>query len=364
MIKVCHLTSAHTHFDVRIFTKQCTYLATCGYDVSLVAPGAPDQIINGVHLHGVPRLAKGRFYRMTNTVNSVYQKAKTINAELYHIHDPELIPLALMLKWSGKKIVFDMHEDMPKQILNKYWIPKLLRKVISFVYSYAQLLFLSAFNAVVLAETSYAYSLPAKCNYFIVRNYPILSEIRPSDNVNKEKAVCYVGQITVLRGVLEMIGAAGKLDAKILLAGEMPDSFRVELSTLKGWENVEALGELSRQQVSEVLSRSRAGLVILHPAPNYVHSEPTKMFEYMAAGLPVIASDFPLWREIVESNACGLCVNPLDVDDVASAIDWILSHPEEAERMGRNGRQAVESKYNWDEESKTLSKLYGELLKT
>jgi glycosyltransferase involved in cell wall biosynthesis len=110
------------------------------------------------------------------------------------------------------------------------------------------------------------------------------------------------------------------------------------------------------------MRRSLAGLVLLHPVINYLDALPIKMFEYMSAGLPVIASDFPLWREIIEKNECGLCCDPLKPEKIAEAVQWVLDHPQEARIMGENGRRAVIEKYNWESEGKKLVKLYEDLI--
>ncbi|MBD3768073.1 MAG: glycosyltransferase, partial [Gammaproteobacteria bacterium] len=103
------------------------------------------------------------------------------------------------------------------------------------------------------------------------------------------------------------------------------------------------------------------GLVTFLPAPNHIDAQPNKMFEYMSAGLPIITSIFPLWREIVEGNQCGLCVDPLDPQAIGEAIQYLIDNPVEAEQMGKNGRQAVEQKYNWTIEEQKLLDLYAGL---
>ena len=134
------------------------------------------------------------------------------------------------------------------------------------------------------------------------------------------------------------------------------------ITVLPSWEKIDALGYLDRKAVRDVLARSMAGLVTLHPIVNYIDALPVKMFEYMVAGIPVIASNFPLWREIIEGNKCGLCVDPLNPSEIAKAIDYILTHPEEAQRMGENGLKAVKEQYNWSVEEKKLLALYEQLL--
>jgi glycosyltransferase involved in cell wall biosynthesis len=120
-------------------------------------------------------------------------------------------------------------------------------------------------------------------------------------------------------------------------------------------------GRGGRDAVNALLSHARAGLVVLHPTPNYLDSYPVKLFEYMSAGLPVIASDFPLWRRIIEDSCCGLLVDPRDPSAIARAMTWLLEHPDEAENMGQSGLRAVLSKYNWADQSRRLLAMYARL---
>ncbi|MCL0030149.1 glycosyltransferase [Thermodesulfovibrionales bacterium] len=173
-----------------------------------------------------------------------------------------------------------------------------------------------------------------------------------------------VGGITEIYGIYEMIEAIEQTDVKLLLAGRfMLVTERNRAVTMPGWSGVEELGQLNRDKVKEVLSRSMAGLILLRPDPNHTDVRSNKMFEYMSAGIPVISSDFPLWKEIIEGNQCGICVNPLNPGAIAQAIRWIVDNPDEAKQMGENGRRAVEEKYNWESESQKLLAMYGDLLK-
>ena len=153
-------------------------------------------------------------------------------------------------------------------------------------------------------------------------------------------------------------------DIELHLAGTFsPPQFRDELKALKGWANVKERGFLNRKEVSELVSTSQLGLVTLYPQPNYLDSLPIKMFEYMLAGLPVVASDFPLWREIINENACGITVNPKDSRAIKDALIELMSHPELLEKMGKSGKQCTRLKYNWSIESDKLIKAYQFILK-
>ena len=178
--------------------------------------------------------------------------------------------------------------------------------------------------------------------------------------------VAYVGLINEIRGTIEMVHAIADVcahqEARLVLAGRFePPAFGAQARALDGWRHVEYRGELSRARVVEMLAEARLGLVLFHPRPNHLESQPNKLFEYMAAGLPVVASSFPLWKEIVEGSRCGLVVDPLDPHATANAIRWLLAHPDEAEAMGARGRQAVQERFNWRREEATLLECYARL---
>ena len=178
---------------------------------------------------------------------------------------------------------------------------------------------------------------------------------------NKGKTVCYVGGIAGIRGAFEMVEAIGKTKYRLLLAGDFEPGLENKLKQTPGWRQVEALGFVDREGVRTMMARSMAGMVLFHPEPNHIDAQPNKMFEYMSAGIPVIASNFPLWREIIEGAECGICVDPLNTEEIAGAIRFIVEHPVEAEQMGKNGRRAVEERYNWGMEEKKLLGIYSGL---
>ncbi|PKM19389.1 MAG: glycosyl transferase [Gammaproteobacteria bacterium HGW-Gammaproteobacteria-15] len=367
--KVTHLTSAHPRYDIRIFLKMCSSLAKEGYVVNLVvADGKGDEIKNGVNIFDTGEKAKGRIERMTKTVKSVYEKATKLDSDVYHLHDPELIPVGVKLKESGKLVIFDAHEDLPKQLKSKPYLNVFLRNFLPIAFSLYEQYVFRKFDALIGATASITTKLKKiNSNSFTINNYPILGELSPDNNSiwnNRSNEVCYLGGIAEIRGIKQVIASLPYAENVTLnLAGRFSEKWvEEEVKSWPSWGQVNELGFINRDEAAKVLGRSKAGIVTFHNYPNHVHAQPNKMFEYMSAGLPIITSNFPMWREVVEGNHCGICVDPLDKHAIADAINYIINNPKEAECMGINAVAAIKNKYNWSVEEQNLFKVYKELL--
>jgi glycosyltransferase involved in cell wall biosynthesis len=370
MTRICHLSSAHRGLDVRIFAKECASLAAAGHDTHLVITATPADVQRaaekGVHLHPLPAPV-GRFARMVKQAWRCYTLGRRLNADVYHFHDSELIPYGVLLALAGKKVIYDVHEDLPQDILTKDWIPAWARRLVSGAASALEWVGARYFFAVVAATPFIARRFKKITPRTVdINNYPLLGELAvgPIDWSLKKREVCYVGGIGRIRGILEVVQAMGLTTsgARLQLGGTFAEpDVEATARAAAGWRQVDALGWIGRTEVSAILQRAVGGLVTFLPVPNHVDAQPNKMFEYMSAGVPVIASHFPLWKEIVEGNDCGICVDPLDPAAIARAIDYLVTHPQEAERMGRNGQRAVETTYNWGIEEAKLLRFYAAL---
>ena len=361
MNKVCHLTSAHSWNDVRIYHKECKSLARFGFEVSLIAFNAPNTIEDGVQIVNAGIKPIGRFKRMLQGSNIIYKNAKEIDADIYHLHDPELLIIGEKLIKNGKMVVFDAHEDLPMQIMGKHWIPKLLRKFVSSLTKLLLKVYLTKYSGVVAATPIIAAKLKKwNFNTIVACNYPLLSEIPILEtSLLKTNSICYIGGLFESRGLFQMLDAVKNLPITLDFAGSFsPESLFEKAKQHEAWGKVKFHGFINRNEVYNLMLQSKAGLVVLFPLQSYKDSLPIKMFEYMSAELPVIASDFPLWKEIIETNNCGICVNPENSKEIANAINFILTNNNKAQQMGKNGRKAIIEKYNWENEEKKLIEFY------
>ena len=281
-----------------------------------------------------------------------------------HFHDPELIPIGLVLRLTGVRVVYDVHEDVPRQILAKHYLSAPMARVMSLAATVIEAVAGRAFNGIVAATPVIAARFPQR-HTVTIRNFPKLAEfpqLSEGSFAERPPHLVYVGGITQIRGGTTTVDALAQCttpDIRLKLAGAFaPESYGDTVRTLPGWDRVDFAGWTDREGIVALLGASRGGVVLLHPTVNYLESLPVKMFEYMAAGLPVIASDFPLWRDIIDGAECGVLVDPLDTDAIAQAMDALIRDPARAQTMGQRGRRAVLTRYNWEQEANALLDFY------
>ena len=367
MIRICHVTTVHPRNDTRIRYKECRSLKVRGFEVHLVvADGNGPEVTDGITIWDIGK-PRNRIVRLLFFRSKMIKKALELDAEVYHFHDPELIFLGGALIRRGKKVIYDVHEDVPRQLLSKPYLPKLVRQVISRGVEIVENRYARLFTGIV-AATPFIRDRFLKLNprVITVQNFPLLDEFIQQTSemlLPKKKSVCYVGGISKVRGIKNMVLAMQYVKGVTLTLGGKFESASLldECKSLDGWEKVQYLGFLNRSQVNTTLKESVAGLVVLEPIPNYLDSIPVKMFEYMAAGIPLIASDFPYWRELLQGTDCVQFVDPLNPESIALAIDELVRDRDRAEKMGSAGQNAVYEEFNWNIEEKKLHELYSAL---
>ncbi len=372
MTKAVHLSSAHSAFDDRIFEKECRTLAAAGYEVVFVVPHAQDELRDGVRIRAVT-VPKSRLERFTRTVWEVYRAALSENGDIYHFHDPDLMPIGILLKIHGKRVIYDVHETYRKTMLSSQWLPMQLQLCASWGVAFLEGITGMICDQIIPANPGTAAYFPAN-KTVVVCNFPEADFAKgacaPGKDIAEEKKrgrIVYAGGISLARGIETMIDAIANipeyLSPELVVAGSITSKLRERLSAKPGWKRVTAAGWQSRSEVSALLRSSEVGLCVLHSTPNHLVSYPVKLFEYMSCGLPAVVSDFPMWREVVESSECGILVDPKQTDKVADAIIWLLEHPGEAEQMGRNGLRAVKDRYNWESEGARLLASYSGIVR-
>ncbi len=366
MNKICHITTVHPRYDVRIFHKECKSLSKY-YEVYLiVADGTGDEEIDNVHIVDIGLRQSSRLKRAKIDSKKAFKKAVELNCDLYHFHDPELIKIGVKLKRLGKKVIYDVHEDLPRQIYGKSYLKSFLKPLFSFIIekieNYAAKKFDFIFTATPFIKNRF---VKINKNTFDINNYPILSESISENNTEKnDTAVCYVGGISENRGIFELIESLQYNKITLNLAGKFEsEHFKNKCMQSAGWKYVKFYGFVSREEVKKIMKKSFAGIVTLYPLRNYLDSLPVKMFEYMHAGIPVVASDFKYWKKIIDENQCGICVNPLDVKEISDAIKFLNENSEKAKKMGKNGQKAVSRRYNWTVEEEKMFNAYSKTLK-
>lgn len=362
--RVVHVSSAHPWTDNRIHYRECASLVEEGYDVSLVAleskVDGPDV---GVTLIKLPRT--GRASRVVlGTIRAVRSALKT-RARIVHLHDPELAWAIPILRLLGKTVIYDAHEDLPIQVKNK---PYLRRAVVPLVVMAAHIIVgLTRLSSHVVAATETIARRYGSPRVSVVRNYPPLriEEMQAPDVSARELAVAYIGSISPLRGAGVMIESLAHPDFpsnwRLNLAGSISPDLAEVLAQAPGWTQTDFRGQLSSPDARDLLLHSRVGLVLLQDTQAYRDSLPTKMFEYFAAGLPVIASDFPLWRTIVAERDCGILVDERSPAAVAAAVRRYADEPDLLRRHSANARRLAEEELNWSHEAQELLRVYAEL---
>jgi glycosyltransferase involved in cell wall biosynthesis len=370
-VKVCMLTSVHLPFDGRIFHRAARTLARAGYDVTLIAPHDKEEVVDGVRVVPLPQ-PKNRFQRVTKVLWRLYRLAVRENADIYHFHDPELMTVGLLMKLRRRKVIWDAHEHYPNSILDKYYIARPLRRLISRSFDLFERAAVRFFDYVIyttpfVGERYATMKVPSGR----VENYPILKLSEAVERHRLERII-YLGGMSRLRGLVEVIEAFAAVVRKYphwelcLVGSYRPASFEDELKdlaqTLDVAANVKFMPWVPYEEKEELSSQAAMGVITYLPYSNNTSCLPNKLFDYMLVGLPVIASNFPLYREVVEASRCGLLVDPTRPQEIARAMMHLIEHPDEATQMGDNGRRAVMEKYNWEKESGQLLRIYDTLL--
>lgn len=360
-VRVTHVSSVHPWTDNRIHYRECASLAALGYDVTLVAvESRVDGTSSAVDVVVLPRLPRLR--RVVLGSFRAVRRALRTKAEIYHLHDPELVWAVPILRLMRKRVIFDSHEDLPMQVLSKQYVKPVARPFMK-AAAHVVVAIARRSNHIIAATETIAARFPAD-RTSIVHNYPPLREAELDAPLLSErpKSIAYIGGIGEVRGAVQMIDALGSSafphEWGLDLAGTMSGPLTERLERSPGWNKVRFHGQIRPEEARDLLLRTRVGLVLFQDTQAHRDSLPTKMFEYFAAGIPVIASDFPLWRSIVEEHECGLLVDQADPDSIAAAIARYNEDQDLLLRHAQNARRVAVNILNWSSEVPVLAAAY------
>jgi glycosyltransferase involved in cell wall biosynthesis len=355
---VVMLANGHPPFDTRIFVKEARTLVRAGYAVSIILPHDKDEEKEGVKILATAPIRHG-FHKLFLSPWNILRKALAQpRRSIFVIHDSDIVYMGILLKLLGRKVVYDAHEDTPLQINYQHWIPKPLRKPYGWMYFIIEKVCGWMFDAIIVAEPIIARYFPKKKTY-LVRNFPSATSFREHPGMpyaSRKSWMTYVGALTEPRGLYEMLegarAAAAATSFEFVLGGKFSPP-HLEADVLKRYK-VNFLGWVSYGGLVDLLFESKVGIIIPHPNPRYVTNYPVKLFEFMAAGLPVIASKEGEAAKFVQECNGGILVNPLHPQEVCDAIVWLFAHPDEAQAMGARGQKLIFERYNWEKEQETL----------
>lgn len=367
-IKVCHVISGYFRNDPRVFQRQCKSIVKAGYEVSILTnDGGSKEILDEINIYPCGRFWKNRIKIILFAKHQFFKKAIEIDADIYQLHSPELIPLGLELKRRGKIIIYDAHEDLPKHILEKDWIPSFLRKPISLIIDAYMKIALKTYNEIISPHPHVVdYLKNVNKNVTLVTNF---AKVGPSGNFDlthylaRENYICYSGTVYLHSNQEYILDAISNIQGiKYQIVGFIDDNHYKRLSERKGFEKLSFLGRIPWHELDEFYSKSLIGIVIIDYKLNLGSKKGTyavnKMFEYMQAGLPIICSDYDLWEDIVNKYDCGICVEPNNAKQIEDAILFLMNNKEKAYQMGQNGRKAVLLEYNWSTQEREYIKIF------
>lgn len=369
----------HASFDQRIFHRECRSLADTGLMTHLLVQ-LPEHytLAENVHVHSVGKPAKDGGFQIARRLRRLRMaalRAQALDADIYHLHDPELIPLGLWLKaTTSGKVVFDCHENNTAYIRQKHYVHPGLRNVLATTMGLNERFAARFFDAIITADQGvadlYTHRYGARRTVTLY-NFPRLDLFPSPPPAAAEPTFDLVYHGTLPRYHLEISFAVAE---ELRSRGEYVRWLFFGKCPQADWAHAEAkrrgLAEvmvidpqlIPHDQVATRVRTARIGFIPLPDLPKFQHNIPTKLFEYMALEMPVVLSDLPPSRPFVGDGKCAIMVKADDPRAYAEAISTLIHDPERCRTMGAEGRRRVEQEYNWEHEALKLLQLYEELL--
>lgn len=376
MYKVCIISTVHIVLDNRIFYREACSLRNAGYEVTLIAVHDKNETLQGINILGLKRLKRSQ--RPLLWMN-VLKKAITTKADIYHIHDPELLFITPLLRLLTRRpIIYDIHESVADFIELKDDLPHWWRVFLAWVFRWLEPGFAYLQTGLIFADDRIAELFKwinhPKTTLF---NFPLNSFINSASRREQrldsnQPIVLYLGGIKRNRGTALMLEAFKQVletipQAQLLLVGpfaplSLEKELRSEIERKLMSGSVRIIGTVPFDQVGTYLAQATIGWIPFPPVPKYQKNIPTKLFEYMSYSIPIVSSDLDSIRQFIENRNNGLLVKADDPSAHANAIIELITDPIFAAFIGQNSRSSVMKHYHWSEEENKLLALYEGLL--
>lgn len=365
------LTSVHPALDARIFHREARAAADAGYQVTILAPDAEDGVVDGVNLRRLPG-PPGRMGRVVRWPILLWLAAVG-GADLYQIHDPELLPWGLVLRLAtGRPVIYDAHEYFSESIRSKTWIPGPLRRPVAWLAERLEKGIAGRLSAVIAVTPEMTSRFDrVQRRSVTVMNFPPRPSL-PEPPPARGAVAIYAGLMNRERG-LDILRETAVIVRRRYPEFELQVLGRVEFDGLpaaralpaEAWEEsgVRFLDPVPQPEVAALLSAASVGWLPMNPAiPSKRLAWPVKLGEYLAAGLPVVASDLPVQAQVIEEAGCGLVVGSFSPEAHAAAIIRLLDEPAVAREMGERGRRHSLAHLTWESQATILVALYESLI--
>ncbi|MGE3362316.1 MAG: glycosyltransferase family 4 protein [Rhizobiaceae bacterium] len=363
MVKIVHMSSGHEALDHRIFYKEARYTHGNDFEVAVIANHKRVESVSGIKIVPIPK--RSRAGRMLLSPWSILRKALREQADIYHFHDPELIPVGLALRAFGKVVIYDIHEIVAQQIALRAWIPPILRKPVSVVFDKFERFAIRRFDGISVPQTYMRdrYQPDAR-RVALTRNFVSVTEVSEPGPLTRRPHLLYAGTMSVERGLLNMVRAMPYvLDGhRLLLAGQIAPALLAAAQREPGWGSVDYLSRLPFVELPAVYAQASIGLILYENLGQYHLAHAVKLFEFLVHGMPVIMPNFGEWPAFNEEHEVGINVDTSNPRAVGEAVNRLVQDTSLAERLGRNGRRLVVGQFSWEQEVRNLHQLYKDVM--
>ena len=367
--KVLVASSLHPWDDPRIFYKQCHSLNKF-YKITLIAVAEKKSFqINNIQVIGLPK-PRSIINRLKNGLKIIKELFYGKYAIL-HFHDPELLWVGFTAKLLGRKVIFDIHENILGIVQIRNWIPRIIKKSLGNFMLFIENISQEIFDGIILSEKSYLKYFKNNINTITIQNFVKIEPDKTVKNKLQDHTIIYVGAVTYSRGIYDLVEAVIELQkkdpsVKLIIIGRMQDQdfekkLNQKIKSALFPENIQLLGHINFLIMKKFISIASVGIIPLHPNDNYLYSYPTKIFDYMNWGLPYVYSNLPYWKKTFGDKCGGISFEACNKIDLIEKIERILYNNKLWHELALDCRKNVH-RFNWKTEEKKLLYLYKNIL--